>query len=53
MKWNLKEYANLIVKLSSNKKKLKSISENAKKFAKENFNPKEYINLKLKIYINL
>ena len=40
--WNLKEYANLIVKLSSNKKKLKSISENAKKFAKENFNPKEY-----------
>ena len=32
--WSLKEYANLITKLSSNKRKLKCISENAKEFAK-------------------
>ena len=40
--WDLREYANLIIKLSSNKRKLKCISKNAKKFAKENFNPKKY-----------
>ena len=40
--WDLREYANLIIKLSANKGKLKCISKNAKKFAKENFNPKKY-----------